>query len=481
MKDIRVRYAPSPTGYLHIGNARTALFNYLFAKKYAGKFIIRIEDTDFERNVENGVESQLVNLKWLGIDWDESVDVGGEYGPYSQLERNNQGLYQSFIDKLLETKQAYRCFCTKEELEQEAQKQKDAGKIVKYSGKCRCLSEEEIEKNLEENKPYTIRFLVPDNHSIVWEDLVKGRIEFNSNDVSGDFNIVKSNGIPTYNFAVVIDDYLMKMTHILRGEDHISNTPKQILIYEALNLEIPIFGHMSLIGNKEGKKLSKRDTSIVQFIEEYKNLGYLSEALFNFITLLGWSPVGEEEIFSKIELINQFDEKRLSKSMAKFDVDKLNWINSVYIKKMTNEDYLSFIKPYIPNSLLSLNEEQQNKILLLFKEQISYGSQITELIDEFMMNDIQEESLLFIRENDVKNTVEIFFDKIKNNDFNSIEDIKNIIKEVGKEADAKGKMLFMPIRILISGKMHGPEIPEIIDILGKEEIIKIMEKNIVNF
>ena len=481
MKNIRVRYAPSPTGYLHIGNARTALFNYLFAKKYNGKFIIRIEDTDIERNVENGVESQLNNLKWLGVEWDESVDVGGEYGPYSQLERTKQDLYKPFVDKLLETKKAYRCFCTKEELELDAQQQKEAGKIVKYSGKCRCLSEEEIDKNLKENKPYTIRFLVPDNHNIVWEDLVKGKIEFNSTDVSGDFNIVKSNGVPTYNFAVVIDDYLMQMTHILRGEDHISNTPKQILIYEALDLEIPIFGHMALIGNKEGKKLSKRDTSIVQYIEEYKNLGYLPEALFNFITLLGWSPVGEEEIFSKTELIEQFNEKRLSKSMAKFDVDKLNWINSVYIKKMNNEEYLEFIKPYMPNVIMSLNETQQKQILLLFKEQISYGTEISALIEEFMTTDMENDALTFIQENDVKNTVLLFLNKIKETNFESIDDIKNIIKEVGKEADVKGKFLFMPIRILISGKMHGPEIPEIINIFGKEEIIKIMEKNITKF
>lgn len=479
MKDIRVRYAPSPTGYLHIGNARTALFNYLFAKHYNGKFIIRIEDTDLNRNVEDGVKSQLENLKWLGITWDESIDQPGQYGPYAQIERYNEGVYQPFIGKLLEKKLAYRCFCTSEELDAETERQKANGEIPKYSGKCSCLSDEEIQAKLDANIPYSIRFKVPKNYEIKWNDIVKGEISFNSDSVSGDFNIVKQNGIPTYNFAVVIDDYLMKISHVLRGEDHISNTPKQIMLYEALELEKPEFGHMSLIVNLNGKKLSKRDSDIIQFIEEYKDLGYLPEALFNFISLLGWSPEGEEEIFSQQQLIELFDTKRLSKSSAKFDVNKLNWINSQYIKQLSDEDYLAFLKPFIEKiDLREFNQDQINNICLIFKDQLTYGAEIIELINEILDNNLENDAKEFILENDAIGTIMHFKEKFEILDEIDEVVIKNLIKEVGKDLDIKGKNLFMPIRIGISGKMHGPELPIIINFLGKNKIIERLSINL---
>ncbi|MFV0246710.1 MAG: glutamate--tRNA ligase [Mycoplasmatales bacterium] len=307
MNNTVVRYPPSPTGHLHIGNARTALFNYLFAKHYNGKFVIRIEDTDTKRNIEDGEKSQLENLTWLGIDWTEGPDIGGDHGPYRQLERFEQGIYQQYVDKLLESKQAYRCFCTSEHLDQVADKQKADGQIPKYDGTCKHLSDSQIKENLDNDLEYTVRFSVPENTEYTFDDIVKGNVTFNSKDISGDFNILKRDGIPTYNFAVAIDDALMKVTHVLRGEDHISNTPKQMMIYQALNLDMPTFGHMTLIVNEDGKKLSKRDESILQFIENYKDYGYLPEAMFNFISLFGWSPEGEEEIFTWDELIEKFD------------------------------------------------------------------------------------------------------------------------------------------------------------------------------
>lgn len=478
-KKVRVRYAPSPTGYLHIGNARTALFNYLFAKHTNGDFIIRIEDTDVNRNIEDGVKSQLDNLKWLGVDWDESVDLGGDYGPYAQLERMESGIYQPYIDELLEKGLAYRCFCTSEELEKETEAQKQRGEIPKYSGKCRHLTEDEIQAKLEAKESYSIRFKVPENVDIAWKDMVKGDISFNSNDVSGDFNIVKRDGIPTYNFVVVLDDHLMEISHVLRGEDHISNTPKQIMIYNALGFDVPEFGHMALIVNEEGKKLSKRDTSIIQFIEDYKKLGYLPEAMFNFISLLGWSPTGEEEIFSKEELISIFDENRLSKSSAKFDVNKLSWINNQYIKKLDNDKYLNLVKPFISDiDLSNFSDEAINNICLLFKDQISYGAQITELVKEFINTNLEDEAITFIKENDCINVINEFKNQLLNNDINSEEDVKALIKEVSNITGNKGKMLFMPIRIAISGKMHGPEIPNIITIFGKDNIINIIDKHV---
>ena len=474
MKKIRVRYAPSPTGYLHIGNARTALFNYLYAKHYDGDFVIRIEDTDIKRNIIGGVESQLENLKWLGIEWDESVDIGGPFEPYNQLARNEERKYDKFIYQLLEEKKAYRCFCTSEELEIESEKQKHLGIIPRYSGKCGMLSEKEISIKIENNEEYSIRFKVPENKEIKWIDMVKGKIAFNTKDVSGDFNIVKRDGIPTYNFVVVLDDYLMQMTHILRGEDHISNTPKQIMIYEALNLSLPKFGHMSLIVNEDGKKLSKRDTSIIQFIEEYRKLGYIPEAMFNFISLLGWSPIGEEELFTHEKLIEIFDENRLSTSSAKFDINKLTWINNQYMKKMKDSDYLQLIKPFIKDiDLTEFNQHQINKICLIFKEQISYGAEITKLVKEFVnISTVQEDAKEFIKENNLLHIIKQFEELLTEENPENMEDVKKIIKQTQEITGNKGKMLFMPIRIGISGKMHGPEIPQIILIFGREKIIE---------
>lgn len=481
MKKVRVRYAPSPTGYLHIGNARTALFNYLYAKHNNGDLIVRIEDTDTARNVEDGVKSQLENLAWLGIKWDESVDVGGPHAPYNQLARTEAGIYQSFIDELLEKGLAYRCFCTSEELDQEAEQQKANGEIPKYSGKCRHLTEEQIQEKLTNGEEYTIRFKVPENQEINWNDMVKGPISFNSNDVSGDFNIVKRDGIPTYNFVVVLDDHLMEISHILRGEDHISNTPKQIMIYQALGFEVPEFGHMSLIVNEEGKKLSKRDTSIIQFIEDYKKLGYLPEAMFNFITLLGWSPVGEEEIYSQTELIDIFDEHRLSKSSAKFDVNKLSWINNQYIKRLSDEAYLSLVLPFVDQNVINNFDQQTvNQICLLFKDQISYGAEVTDLVNEFLDVNLEQEAIEFVKENDLTSVIECFRNKLSTTNINAEEDVKALIKEVQAETGNKGKMLFMPIRIGISGKMHGPELPQIVLIFGKDKIIETINTNLAN-
>jgi nondiscriminating glutamyl-tRNA synthetase len=342
--EVRVRYAPSPTGHLHIGNARTALFNYLFARNQNGKFIIRIEDTDQKRNIEGGEESQLRYLKWLGIEWDESIDVGGEYGPYRQSERTE--IYQKYTEELLEKGLAYHCYCTSEELEKEREEQQANSQMPRYSGKCRNLTAEQRAELEAEGREPSIRFRVPSNTEIKWNDIVKDEVSFESEGI-GDFVIVKKDGTPTYNYAVAIDDYLMKMTHVLRGDDHISNTPKQILVYEALGWTPPVFGHMTLIVNENRRKLSKRDESIIQFIEQYKELGYLPEALFNFITMLGWSPVGEEEIFSKEQFIEIFDPARLSKSPALFDTSKLRWMNNQYMKQLDLDEVVALSVPHL--------------------------------------------------------------------------------------------------------------------------------------
>ncbi|MBU8584156.1 glutamate--tRNA ligase [Bacillus paralicheniformis] len=475
--EVRVRYAPSPTGHLHIGNARTALFNYLFARSQGGKFIIRIEDTDRKRNIEGGEQSQLNYLKWLGIDWDESVDVGGEYGPYRQSERND--IYKTYYEELLEKGLAYKCYCTEEELEKEREEQAARGEMPRYSGKCRNLTKEEQEKLEAEGRQPSIRFKVPQGEVISFNDIVKGEISFETDGI-GDFVIVKKDGTPTYNFAVAVDDYLMKMTHVLRGEDHISNTPKQIMIYNALGWDIPAFGHMTLIVNENRKKLSKRDESIIQFIEQYEELGYLPEALFNFITLLGWSPVGEEELFTKEQFIEIFDVHRLSKSPAVFDTHKLKWVNNQYVKKLDLDQVIELTVPHlqkvgkVSEELTGSEQEWVRKLISLYQEQLSYGAEIVELTELFFKDDIQynREARTVLEEEQVPEVLRVFAEKLEQLDSFTADEIKASIKAVQKETGHKGKKLFMPIRVATTGQTHGPELPQSIELLGKDTVLK---------
>ena len=483
MTKIRVRYAPSPTGHLHIGNARTALFNYLFARHNGGDFIIRIEDTDTKRNIEDGEKSQLDNLKWLGMDWDESPANPGEYGPYRQSERAD--IYQPLIDQLLASNRAYKCYCTPEELEAEREAQRARGEMPHYSGKCSHLTpEEQAQKEAQGLEP-VIRFRVPKNTEFKFHDMVKGEISFESDNVGGDFVIQKRDGMPTYNFAVAVDDHMMKITHVLRGDDHIANTPKQLMIYDAFGWQAPEFGHMTLIINSEtGKKLSKRDESILQFIEQYRELGYLPEAMFNFIALLGWSPVGEDEIFSQDELIKMFDPNRLSKSPAAFDAKKLEWVNNHYIKAMDLDVLVEMCLPYLQKAGrvsedLSAEElERVKKIVALYQPQMSYAAQIVELSELFftehpVLDDAAKEVLAG---ETVPQVLAAFKAKLEAMDTIEAPSVKAAIKEVQKETGVKGKNLFMPIRVAVSGQTHGPELPETVELLGKEKALAHLEQ-----
>ncbi|MGM9923047.1 MAG: glutamate--tRNA ligase [Bacillus sp. (in: firmicutes)] len=474
-KDIRVRYAPSPTGHLHIGNARTALFNYLFARHNNGKLIIRIEDTDRKRNIEGGEESQLKYLKWLGIDWDESVDKPGEYGPYRQSERND--IYKKYYTELLEKGLAYKCYCTEEELEAEREAQMARGETPKYSGKCRHLTEEDRKKLEAEGKQPSIRFAVPAGKVFSFNDMVKGEVSFESEGI-GDLVIVKKDGTPTYNFAVAIDDHLMEISHVLRGDDHISNTPKQIMIYEALGWETPIFGHMTLIVNESRRKLSKRDESIIQFIEQYADLGYLPEAIFNFIALLGWAPGGEEEIFTKEQLIEIFDEKRLSKSPALFDTQKLTWMNNQYLKNLDLDRLTELALPHLVEAgriTEPVTEEKQQwvrDLMALYQEKMSYGAQIVELSEVIFKDEIEmdEEANAVLTEEQVPEVLRAFVEEIDAMETFEASAIKAAMKAVQKKTGQKGKKLFMPIRVATTGQTHGPDLPQAIALIGKEKI-----------
>jgi len=480
-KEVRVRYAPSPTGHLHIGNARTALFNYLYARSQGGKFIIRIEDTDGSRNIDGGEESQLKYLKWLGLDWDEGVDVGGDFGPYRQSDRNE--LYKELYNELLEKDLAYKCYCTSEELEAERDAQSAKNEMPRYSEKCRHLTAAEQAERVSEGREPSIRFAVPKGKTYTFNDVVKENVSFESNGI-GDFVIVKKDGIPTYNFAVAVDDHHMEITHVLRGDDHISNTPRQQMIYEAFGWEAPKFGHMTLIVNDSGRKLSKRDESIIQFIEQYEELGYLPEAIFNFIVLLGWSPEGEEEIFSKDELISIFDANRLSKSPAAFDKDKLAWMNNQYIKKMPLETVIELALPHLqkagalPTDLSAEQREWAHDLIALYQEQLHYGAEIVPLSAQFFNEHIEydeqsQEVLAGEQVPEVMASLKVQLEELETFDASSI---KAAIKAVQKETGHKGRNLFMPVRVVTTGETSGPELPAAIALIGKENAVARVAK-----
>ncbi|NDI36967.1 glutamate--tRNA ligase [Chengkuizengella sediminis] len=479
-EEVRVRYAPSPTGHLHIGNARAALFNYLFARSLNGKFIVRIEDTDLKRNVEGGEASQLKNLAWLGLDWDESIDKDGGFGPYRQTERLE--IYKKYWQELLDKEVAYPCYCREEELEAEREQQKASGEMPKYSGKCKHLSEEDKKELESQGRIPSIRFKVPIDQSYTFDDMVKGTVSFDSSD-TGDFVIVKKDGIPTYNFAVVIDDYLMKISHVLRGDDHISNTPRQLMIYEALGWVAPIFGHMTLIVNEQRKKLSKRDESTIQFIEQYHDLGFLPETLFNFISLLGWSPEGEEEIFSKEELVNIFDSARLSKSPAVFDTNKLNWMNNHYIKNAELSTVVDLTLPhlqkvgYVPETLNEKEKSWATDVIALLKEKLNYGAQIVELSELFFKEEykIEEDAEQVLKEEQVPVVLQSFINQLEQTEEFAADVIKKLLKNVQKETGFKGKQLFMPVRAALTGQIHGPDLNQTIFLLGKDKVIQRLQ------
>ncbi|TDF91431.1 glutamate--tRNA ligase [Paenibacillus piri] len=479
---LRVRYAPSPTGHLHIGGARTALFDYLLARKLGGKFVIRFEDTDQTRHVESGIGSQLEGLQWLGLDWDESVDVGGPYGPYRQTERLD--LYRPFIEQLLQSGSAYHCYCSEADLERERAEQEARSEMPRYSGKCRHVTPEELERYQAEGRKPSVRFRVKEDRVIAFEDRVREHVEFDSGGI-GDFIIVRPDGIPTYNFAVILDDHLMDINLVIRGEEHLSNTPRQIMMYEALGLPIPEFAHLSLILNQDRKKMSKRDESIIQFIQQYQELGYLPEAVMNFIALLGWSPKGEEEIFSKEELIEQFGLDRVSKSPAVFDMDKLNWMNNHYLKKAELSRVVELSLPHLQKAGLVPEQpgteqlEWVTRLVGLNQERMQYAAEIVPLSELFFQDEVthvEEEAKALLAEDHVPIVLRGFLDEVEKAETFAAEHIPAMLKAVQKATGYKGKQLFMTIRVALTGQTHGPDLNMTVFLLGRNKVVARLNK-----
>ncbi|MDW2919564.1 glutamate--tRNA ligase [Mesomycoplasma ovipneumoniae] len=463
---IRTRYAPSPTGFLHIGGARTALINYLFAKHHGGDFILRIEDTDTQRNIKDGERSQVENLEWLGIFPDEKPGIISEYGPYRQSEKIAR--YQKLAQELVQKGFAYYAFDNASELEEQKKEQEKQGIFsFRYDKNWLKISESEKQKRLENNE-FVIRFAVDKNKNYCWNDLVRGKICFEGSAIS-DWVIIKSDGFPTYNFAVVVDDYDMKITHIFRGEEHISNTPKQIALYEAFSFEKPEFGHLTIITDKNGKKLSKRDSSLFQFIEDYKNQGYHSHAVFNFLALLGWTSADSCEFFEHEELIKAFDFKRLSKAPSYFDTEKLNWFSKSYISKMETDQIL-------PHLNLETNSEWNRFFVETFQKSAVKYSDFFENLDFFTKpQDSMSQKIIDLLEQSNQQPIQLFAQKIDYDNW-QFSKIENLIKEIGQTLNIKGKNLLLPLRLATTWAESGPELARAIWLLGPQIIQKRLKK-----
>lgn len=465
---VRTRYAPSPTGFMHIGNLRTAIFEYLLAKKYNGDFILRIEDTDQEREVEGAIDFIYNTLDLCGFKIDEGPNNEGNFGPYIQSKRKD--IYKEYALKLVEMGKAYYCFCSEEELTKMREKADARKKPFLYDGRCSRLSKEKIEENLKNNVPYVIRQKMPKEGVTIVEDLIYGKVKID-NSVLDDQILLKSDGFPTYNFANVIDDHLMEITHVIRGKEYLDQTAKYNLLYEAFGWEKPTYIHVAMVLGEDGNKLSKRNGD-ASFMDLY-NEGYLPEAIVNYLSLLGWSPETNQEVFSMEELISNFNEERISKSSSGYDVKKLKWFNHQYINKMDDEKYLSWIKKYFSNEC-DKSEEWLNHLLLIYKSHLNYGKEINELTSSFFNKEIviDAEAKEFMEsDEEIPKVVEVFKEEIKSTSNWSVETLQEVINNVKEKAGVKGKMLFMPIRIAASGIMHGPELADTLYLIGKEEIL----------
>lgn len=500
--EVRTRMAPSPTGNFHIGGARTALFNYLFAKNFQGSFILRVEDTDKERSKPEYEQNMIESLKWLGIEWDEGPGAEGNYGPYRQSERKE--IYSGYLKKLLEKDQAYYCFCSEEELEAERQYQLSIGEAPHYSGKCANLSKESVKKYLQEGKPSVIRFRLP-GKKVEFEDLIRGRLEFDTS-LNGDIVIAKDISNPLYNFACVVDDYQMKISHVIRAEEHISNTPKQILIQEAFGFERPQYAHIPLILAPDKTKLSKRHGATG--VSDYKEMGYLPEAIVNFMAFLGWNPGDEREIYSMSSLIKDFSLERVQKGGAVFNITRLDYLNGFYIRQKSIEKLTELCLPYlIEEGLINpvfgqtqfppaygarnikakykisetgeeISLEKIQKIVSLYQERLKKLSEITEFIDFFFKEKIEYDKILLnwktaSDEDTAKalDKLEKEFSKIKSASWNKTNLENLLLPEAEKFGKDRGYLLW-PLRAALTGKKASAGPFDVAEILGREKTLE---------
>lgn len=471
----RVRFAPSPTGDLHVGNARTALFNWLFAKHYGGRFILRIEDTDQERTSKISERNLLEDLKWLSLDWDEGPEKGGEFGPYHQSER--LALYTTHLNTLIADERVYPCYCTEEELEAERLGLLSMKMMPRYMGKCRNLTDRERRAHESKGRKAAFRFKVKSG-SIEFDDLIRGPMKFEGEAI-GDFIIVRSNGIPSYNFAVVIDDHCMEITHVIRGEDHLSNTAIQLQLYGALGFTPPSFAHHALILGRDRAKLSKRHGSVS--VRDFRNKGILPKALLNYLSLLGGSLGEGKEYASPDEIINVFSLDRAGKSGAIFDEGKLRWLNAMYIRDCDVETLIELLPPFLREAGYDarlMDRPWLHRVVDAVKDNISTLSEIGGYIDMFVDEkyDVSAEAAEILQNETAAGVLKALHEVLSQGELSRGNFYPALIHAVRVKTGLKAKSLFMPLRAAVTGRTSGPELEKIFSILGKESILKRLEQ-----
>lgn len=463
---VRVRFAPSPTGFLHIGSVRTALFNWLFARQRGGSFILRIENTDTERSKPEYEKDILENFKWLGLDWDEGPGKEGLFGPYRQSERTE--FYRKYLEKLIGEKRAYYCFCSKEQLEIDRQTMLTEGLAPKYTGRCRGLEKEDVEKRQKGGEQSVIRFLVPET-DVEFNDMVRGKVKFDVS-LSGDIIIAKSVSEPLYNFASIVDDELMQITHIIRAEEHLSNTPKQIILQNALGFRPIKYAHIPLILNPDRSKMSKR--YLESSVKDYRDQGYLPEAIINFLALLGWHPQHDKEIMDIEEIVKEFNIKRVQKSGAIFNVEKLDWINAQKIKKMTDAEITAALEPFLKEKNISFRAGFIEKIAGAERERAKTLRDFVTLSDFFFELPAYDPKILVWKKDSISGAqnalteAEKAINEISENNFTKetiAEGLSLLIEKLGRGA------VLWPLRVAVSGKEASPDPLVIMDVLGKKE------------
>jgi glutamyl-tRNA synthetase len=477
-EQIRVRFAPSPTGHLHIGGARTALFNYLYARRQNGVFVLRIEDTDVERSTDESTRMILEDLKWLGLTWDEGPEKGGAYGPYFQTQRLE--LYREKLQQLLENGHAYYCFCSQEMLEAKRQKAMETSQTPRYDGTCRLIPPATAQARVAAGEPHVIRLRIPEEGSVIIDDRIRGKMEF-ENKVLDDFVLARSNGVPTYNFAVVVDDAVMKITHIIRGDDHISNTPRQIHLYQALGQPLPAFAHVPMILGADKTRLSKRHGATS--VGAYKDEGFLPEALVNYLALLGWAFDDKTTLFSRDQLIEKFSLKKVSKNPAVFDPVKLRWMNGVYIRNLAADEFTRLALPYLVSGGLLTNEELQEEarrawagqIALSVRDNVKVLSDLPGLAGFYFGESVElepeaKEKLALAQANPgLFKTLQLKLSMLESFTHQGLEEMfRALVAETG----VKFGELVHPLRAAVTGRVNSPGIFEVLELIGKDRTLK---------
>jgi len=456
----RVRFAPSPTGRLHVGNARTALFNWLFARKSGGTLVLRVEDTDRERSTRESEEAMLESLRWLGLDWDEGLEAGGDFGPYRQSERLH--LYAEAARRLLDEGKAYPCFCTDEELAAKRERAQAEKRAPVYDGTCAGLDPAEAAARAAA-EPHTLRFRAPVRDFSV-DDIVRGRVTFPAGTV-GDYILLRQDGMPVYNFACVVDDGLMQISHVLRGEDHLPNTLRQVMLYEALGLEAPRFAHLSMILGEDRSKLSKRHGAVS--VEDFREKGYLPEALLNYLALLGWNPGDEREEMPAEEIVEAFSLERLNKAPAVFDRGKMDWIAGLKIRAMKPDELLETARPFLPGE----SDERRLKMIAAAQDNLRCMADLPEALSALREAPAEPDGEAAAWLEGAGGLFEALATELEAAAELSAESFKAAMKSAGKSAGVKGKQLFMPVRVRLTGLMHGPDLAATAEILGRDEVL----------